>query len=420
MRPESRLTKHRRVRTLAAHESEAGLVRTISSMALRTREFQRILLIKPSAVGDVVHTLPVLVKLRARYPKARIDWLVTPAIADLVRHHPAVSNIIHFDRRGYTKMWRSWRAASGFAKLFSSLTRPRYDLVLDLHGQFRSAALAIATGAPVRIGWDRPRKETRGTRRLPDEAYRHGWTGAREFAWLAYTHHIRFPTLEMHAIDRYMRLSPMLGLDEGPPDCRVPIADHAEKRVELLLTSRGLLDQRFAVLVPGTLWETKHWHAEGYAKTARYLMGTGRSVVLAGSPSERIRCRDVAQRAPGVHDLSGQTSLAELAALIRRAAICVTNDSGSMHLAVSLGRPVVCVFGPTDPIWIGPYGRTDAVVRAELPCSPCYLRKLSRCPHDHACMKQVTAENVIQRIEQVLAKQPAVPTDQFGSLRISA
>lgn len=420
MRPESRLTNLRRVRTLAAHESEAGLLRTISSTALRTREFQRILLIKPSAVGDVVHTLPVLVKLRARYPKARIDWLVTPAIADLVRHHPAVSNIIHFDRRGYTKMWRSWRAASGFVKLFSSLTRPRYDLVLDLHGQFRSAALALATGAPVRIGWDRPRKETRGSRRLPEEAYRHGWTGAREFAWLAYTHHIRFPTLEMHAIDRYMQLSPMLGLDEGPPDCRVPITDLAEERIDSLLKSRGLLDQRIAVLVPGTLWETKHWHAEGYAATARYLIGTGRPAVLAGSPSERIRCRDVASRAPGVHDLSGQTTLTELAALIRRAAICVTNDSGSMHLAVSLGRPVVCVFGPTDPIWIGPYGRPDAVVRADLPCSPCYLRKLSRCPHDHACMKQVTAENVIQRIEQVLAKQLADESGRFGALRISA
>ncbi len=96
--------------------------------------------------------------------------------------------------------------------------------------------------------------------------------------------------------------------------------------------------------------------------------------------------------------------MTDLAALIARAAICVTNDSGSMHLTVALGKPVVSVFGPTDPIWIGPYARPQAVVRTALPCAPCYLRKLRHCPNGHACMRTVTAEMVIERVEEMLAE----------------
>jgi ADP-heptose:LPS heptosyltransferase len=97
------------------------------------------------------------------------------------------------------------------------------------------------------------------------------------------------------------------------------------------------------------------------------------------------------------------TALSELAALIRRSAISITNDSGPMHLAVALDRPVVSIFGPTDPVWIGPYGRTDAVLHGDLECSPCYLRKLKHCRHDHACMRSVSAPAVIERAERVLS-----------------
>ncbi len=371
--------------------------------ALRSKSFERILLVKPSAVGDVIHTLPILAKLRARYPKARIDWLLTPAIAELVQHHPDLSSVILFDRHRYTRLWHDWSAAVGLVGLFAALREPRYDLVVDLHGQFRSAIMTMASGAPVRIGFDRPRRSSRSPRALPEAAYRHGWTGAREGAWMAYTHRIRVPSLDVHAVDRYLSLGPLLGLDDGPPVFHVPIPAAAEERIERLLAANGLLRRPLAILVPGTLWETKHWHVEGFARTAHHLLASGRSVVLAGAAAERRRCREVAAMCSGVCDLSGQTTLSELAAIIRRSAVCVTNDSGSMHLAVALGRPVVSVFGPTDPVWIGPYGQPNAVVRADIPCAPCYLRQLRRCPHDHACMKQIGAEQVIGKLEEVLA-----------------
>jgi lipopolysaccharide heptosyltransferase I len=374
----------------------------VKSSALCSRPFERILLIKPSAVGDVIHALPVLAKLRARYPTARIDWVLTPAIAELVGHHPALSNVVLFDRGGFRRGWRDWSA--GMVRLLTTLAQTRYDLAIDLHGQFRSAVLALATGAPVRLGFDRPHAGPRSLsdRRLVPNAYRHGWTGAREGAWLAYTHRIPLPRSDVHAVDRYLWLAPILGLDDGPPDFHVPIPPRSTAGIEALLTEHGLREQPLAVLVPGTIWPTKHWHIEGFAAVARHLRTIGWAVALAGSAAERERCRTVRNLAPSVVDLSGRTTLSELAALLHRAELCVTNDSGSMHLAVALDRPVVSVFGPTDPLWIGPYGRPEAVVQADVPCAPCYFRQLRTCPHGHACMNEVTADMVIERIEHIL------------------
>lgn len=368
---------------------------------LRRKRFERILLIKPSAVGDVIHTLPVLARLRARYPEARIDWLLAPHIAELVRHHPALSNVLIFARNDFARVGRDWKAAAGLFRLFATIWQARYDLTIDLHGQFRSALFTLASRAPVRIGFDRPGGVKSG--RLVEDAYIHGWTGTREGAWVAYTHRIPIPTLDVHAVDRYLWLGRLLGFDSGPPDFHVPIPAESRATVAAVLSECGLATTPYAVLVPGTLWETKHWPAERFAEVGRRLRRNGLGVVVAGSAKERGRCQAVAAACPGAVDLSGQTTLSELAALIDRAAVCVTNDSGSMHLTVALGRPVVSVFGPTDPVWIGPYGRPEAVVRAELPCSPCYLRNLRNCGHDHACMKAVTPAMVVERVERTLA-----------------
>jgi lipopolysaccharide heptosyltransferase I len=371
--------------------------------ALRHRDFRRILLIKPSAVGDVIHTIPVLAKLRARYPEAQIDWLLTPAIADLIQHHPALSNAVLFARHDYARFGRDWAATTGLIRLLTQIRRADYDLLIDLHGQFRSALLALVSGAPVRIGFDRPnRAARRSSRPLPEAAFRHGWAGTREGAWLAYTHRIPIPTLDVHALDRYLWLAPILGLDDDPPEFRIPLPPAATARVDALLQSCGLTHQPFAVLFPGTIWETKHWHVDGFAQVGRHLIRQGYEIVLAGSHNERERCRSVAAACPNARDLSGQTTLSELAALIQRAALSVTNDSGSMHLTVALNRPVVSVFGPTDPVWVGPYGRPHAVVQAAVPCAPCYLRKLRACPHSHLCMEQVKADQVIECVERSL------------------
>jgi ADP-heptose:LPS heptosyltransferase len=355
----------------------------------------------------------VLVKLRARFPAARIDWLITPENAELVRHHPALSNAVLFARRDYARWSRLLAAGAGLLRLVDTIQRTQYELVIDLHGQFRSAFFTLASGASVRIGFDRPMKQDKKSppqradnlkpadrRRMPQ----HGWRGSREGSWLAYTHRILVPTLNVHAVDRYLWLSPFLGLDENPPDLRVYWPPAAEERAESCLRRLGLQNRSFAILVPGTIWQTKHWREEGFAAVGRYLAQQGLGVLLAGSLKDRPRCQAIAEACPGARNLAGQTTLSELAALINRAALNVTNDSGPMHLAVALDRPVVAIFGPTNPTWVGPYRRPQAVVRVELPCSPCYFRKLSQCPHDHACMTQLPAEQVIDRLKEFLAQ----------------
>jgi heptosyltransferase I len=374
------------------------------SADLRNRDFRKILLIKLSAVGDVVHTIPVLNKLRRRYPAAQIDWLVTPAIAELLRHHPAINNVIEFPREDISALWRP-TALRTYAQLAARLHAADYDVVVDMHGQFRTAVFALATGAPVRIGFDRPRAKVWDAtpRQFTALARKHAWQGAREGSWLAYTRRIPVPTLDLHAVDRYLNVGPILGLEAGPPDFSFPIRADAVASLDALLRRHGVAPDNFVAIAPGTIWETKHWGSDKFAAVARHFLNKGFAVVLMGTQRERIVCEEVSKLAPGVVDLAGETTLTELAALIRRSTISVTNDSGPMHLAVALDRPVVSVFGPTDPIWIGPYGHADAALRAGVPCSPCLLRQLSRCQHQHICMTSVSAQDVIACMERILA-----------------
>ncbi len=385
---------------------ETAHVRTRDASELQSTEFSRILLIKPSALGDVVHTIPVLVKLRARYPSARIDWLITPENADIVRCHPALSNVVLFARRDFSKRGRRWRALVAFFDLLKQIRRAKYDLVVDMHGQLRSAFFALVSGAHVRIGFDRPIKRVltvsaeHDLRNVPS----HGWRGAREGSWIAYTHRVSIPTLDVHAIDRYLWVGPLLGFDDDPPDLTIHLSSDTVRNVEQLLEEQGVTpDMPLVILVPGTIWETKHWTIEGFAGVARHFLHDGFAVALAGTMRDQERCRQIAAAAPGACDLSGKTTPAELAALIRRAEVAVTNDSGSMHVAASLGKPMVSVFGPTNPVHIGPYQRPESVVRVDLPCSPCNYRRLSQCPFDHACMKQLTPEMVVERVRKIVA-----------------
>jgi lipopolysaccharide heptosyltransferase I len=384
-----------------------GADTTVSSDDLKSRGFEKILLIKLSAVGDVVHTIPLLNRLRQRYPKARIDWLVTPGIAELLTPHPAINNVIEFVRDEWSAPWRLAPYASA-ARLIAQLRAVQYDLVLDLQGQLRSAVFAFASGAPVRIGFDRPRADRwqKLTRKIPDEARRHAWQGAREGSFLAYTHHVELPTLDIHPVERYLRFGAPLGLDAKPADFSFPIPEEATNRIDALLDYYEIAKSRLVVMAPGTNWETKQWRSDGFAEVARHFIAKKFAVALIGSGGEHELCAEVAKLAPGAINLAGETTLTELAALLRRGTICVSNDSGPMHMAVALDRPVVAVFGPTDPVWAGPYRRDTAVLRADLPCSPCYLRLLARCTHNHDCMKNVSAAAVIERAEKIIAAIP--------------
>jgi heptosyltransferase-1 len=400
--------------------NSSGSVRR-DKMALAHRTFERILLIKLSAIGDVIHTIPLLHALRRRYPTARIDWLSKPTPASFLRGLPGLDSVLVYGENQTEAPQYNWDGITHFARLIrdhrflsmlSRLRSTRYDLVIDMQGQMRSGFVSIVTGAPVRIGFDRPRPavyEAEG-QTLPPGTIGRAWKGAREGSWLAYTHVVPLPSLAIHAVDRYLRVGTLLGFETERPDFTLPPRPEAEQAIDRLLHAHGGGGAKAPiVMTPAALWQTKRWRPEGFAAVARHFLAQGYPVLLAGAPGEVAECQRIAAMAEGAVVVAGQTTLAELAALIARAAITLTNDSGPMHLTTALGRPVVALFGPTHPVWVGPYRRPEAVLRAGVSCSPCYLRDLSRCPHDHACMRDLSPQIVIDALEAGLrrAESPA-------------
>ena len=322
-------------------------------------EPRRVLIIKPSALGDIVHTLPVLKLLRTRWPAAEIDWMVTPAFASLLDGHPLLDGVVRFDRKRFATWYRDPKLAKGLFDFTRDLRRRRYDLVIDLQGLFRSGWLAWQTGAATRVGF----------------------SYAREGAPLAYTHRVPQPTPERHAVERYLDVADALGCGRGPVEFDFGIDDAVRAGVRAMTG-----DAPYAVLLPGTNWATKRWPAESFAALVRPVeTELGLRTVVAGGPDV------VGLDLPGATSLAGKTDLKQLVALLESAALVVANDSGPMHIAAALGRPLVTLFGPTNAVRTGPYGRPETVLQLDLVCRPCYSRA---CAHQ-SCLRWVTPADVM-------------------------
>lgn len=332
----------------------------------------RILIIKPSALGDVVHTLPILRLLRRQFPGAAIDWVVDHAFAGLIEGHPDLNEVIRFERRRYARGLTDSEARRAFLAFAGELRRRAFDLVVDLQGLFRSGWMAWQTRAAVRVGF----------------------ANAREFAPAFYTHRVPVPNVEVHALDRYLSVAEALGCPGGPVEFDFGIGDADRAAAgELLATVGG---PRLAVLLPGTNWPTKRWPAVHFAALVGPLRERyGLACVVAGGPGDR----PLGEQIPGALNLAGQTTLKQLVAVLERADLVIANDTGPMHVAAALGRPLVTLFGPTNPVRTGPYLRDDAVLRLRMPCSPCYARA---CTHN-SCMAWLTPEMVLRRVAGTLS-----------------
>lgn len=355
---------------------------------LNLENVNRILIIKPSSFGDVIHALPVLNGLRQRFPDARIAWLVANSCAGLVEHHPALDEVIRFDRARYGRIGRSIRITGEFWKFVRSLREKSFDLVLDLQGLFRSGFLAWVCGATIRVGFG----------------------NARELAWLFYTHRISVPDPNIHAVDRNYLFADLLGFADVPIAFDLPVSEDAKQGVRDLLDAVGVRsDERYVVIAPGTRWETKIWSAERFATVARQIeQQHGLRVILVGTQSETPIAQRVATRADGrIVNLAGRTKLPELIALIDGSTGVIMHDSGPMHLALALGKPMVAIYGPTSPQLTGPYHRPDAIVQHKVDCSPCRIRNVADCPFRHHCLCDLSADTVLEKVSRMLSAQEA-------------
>lgn len=330
---------------------------------------QRILIIRPSALGDVCRSVPVLASLRAAYPNASIDWLVQDTFREAIASHPALNTAIPFPRREFGAWWRPG-VIGAFRMWLRSLAAARYDLVLDCQGLARSGLFAWAARAPRRVGY----------------------ADARELGWLGLTTRVRVPS-SFHAVDRMLALVEGAGV-EAVRDMRLfaPPADREAVAHEALGT------MRYAVIAPTSRWAGKQWPADRFAAVARELL-SGRSVeavVVVGSKTEREQIGPVLELAAAdrrVIDLVGSTSIGRLMAVIERAALVVANDSAALHMAVGFDRPLVALYGPTRVDLVGPYGRADCVVQ--------HVKPGERMDHKNAIAGRAMMERI--QVEEVTA-----------------
>ena len=295
--------------------------------------------------------------------------MITPGCAGLLEGHPQIDELIPFDRKLFGKTFRSFVAARELLTFGLRLAGRKFDLVIDLQGLFRSGLLAIQTGAKFRVGS----------------------TSAREFGWMFCSHLAPLDTWNKHAVDRYLTIADFLGLGTSPVEFKFPTDDADRQFVAGLLSG----DEPYAVLLPTTHWETKRWPTEHFAALVKPLHERfGLRSVIAGDSSAG------ALVFPDAINLGGKTTLRQLVALLERASLVIANDTGPMHIAAALGRPLVTMFGPTSPIQTGPYQRMETVVQLDIPCSPCFSRS---CSHQ-TCLKQLTIEPVLRLAAEQMDK----------------
>jgi lipopolysaccharide heptosyltransferase I len=361
---------------------------------------ERVLLVKPSSFGDIIHTLPALDAIHRSWPGTAVDWIVKPEWMPLLEGHPMLRAVLPFPMN-----WRAWR------RTISLVRARRYDMVLDFQGLLRSGVLSLCTGAPIRIGFANGREGSPWcyTRRVELPAGPTNGAASSQASMHA----------TMHAIDRYLHLAREAGVSiQTPVHFPLPSWPDAAQWVDRWWDEAGIQpNETVCVMHPAARWATKRWPAERFAMLAdRLMMEQGWRVILVAGAAERAQAESVGRlmhRPP--LDLSGRTTLPQLAALLRRAALLVTNDSGPMHLAVAVGTPVVAFFGPTDPRKIGPYGQGHLALQAEIDCSPCGRQ---RCVQGLACLNAISVDDAYAaalRLDR--GKNPALPPSPAIEIR---
>ncbi len=342
--------------------------------------FERILIIRPSALGDVCRSVPVLTSLRRAYPEARIDWLVQTEFADAVRAHPDLTGVLPFARRDLSlSRLHQAEMRKRMLALVRSVREPRYDLVLDCQGLARSGLLTRLTRATERVGH----------------------ADAREMAWAAYTKRVPIGD-SVHTVDRMLDLVRAIGVEPVVNMRLYAPADRMNELPEDLAASSPI------VIAPTSRWAGKRWPIDRFAEVCRWLLDhTDRPLAIVGAGSERDQCGPVLELAssePRVVDLVGGTSIGGLMHLISGSSLVIANDSAALHMAVGYDRPIVALFGPTDTAKVGPYRREDSVLQ--------HADSLDGISHKDdgaglALMQRIPTGEVIARLERLLASPSA-------------
>jgi len=341
--------------------------------AMRKKEEEqnqrRILIVKPSSLGDIIHSLPVLWSLRKTYPDAFIGWVVKEVWQDVLSENPLIDRLIILGK-----------GAGGIFSAIREVRRMRFDTVIDLQGLFRSGIITYFSGATERSGF----------------------SNARELAPIFYNNKVIVPQGHMHAVDRYMMTV------SNPPLLNFPLyiaIEDAEWAKEFLMENNLYNKRPLIAINPSARWVKKRWPAASFSALINQLINELKAgIIIVGSKEDIPIAEEINSHVnERIAIATGKTSLKRLPALLANVNLLVTNDSGPMHIAAAIGTPVVALFGPTDHRLTGPYGSGHVVISKDMDCKPCLRRP---CKHGKPlCMEMIAVEDVANAVKKILARQ---------------
>jgi heptosyltransferase-1 len=336
--------------------------------------YRNILIVKLSAIGDVIHALPVAQALKATFPQARLSWVVERAAFELVANHPYIDEVILFEKV-------RCRSLTGMARylpvLLRGLRRRCFDLALDLQGLLKSGLIAYLSGAPERLVYCNARE-------LSDRLSRR----------------ICGPNQHGHIVEQYLDVVRALGGTVTAVDFGIRFSDAEVQSAQAILADHGWQGKPYIALIPGANWPNKRWPTGYFAQLAELLYQQGITSLITGGPDDVALAEEInnAANVP-VLNLTGQTSLKQLAWVLQKARVTVGGDTGPMHLAVAVGTPTVALMGPTDINRNGPYGKGHQALVTARSCAGCWRRK---CEQQLDCLAVVPVEEVYQAALKLL------------------
>ena len=331
----------------------------------------KILILKPSSLGDVVQALPVLRLIKRHLPASQVYWWIDSQLAPLLEGDPDLAGVVRFERR----RWSTPRYWGEMWRVVRWLRQQKFDWVIDLQCLMRTGIFAWLANGKLCVGLDEPRE------------------GARGFYDLI----IGRPSPLTHAVDWYLSVLPALRV---PADGDFQWLPARPAIAESVRRQWPVASARWIVLQPGARWSNKRWPAESYGELVRLLAPTNPGVrfALLGGQEDRPLGEIITRADPArCLDLTGRLSLPEMVEWIRFSELMVSNDTGPMHVAAALGTPVVALLGPTEPRRTGPYGQLEHVLQLNLPCVPC-LKPGCRYVKPFECLRALPPAAVAQAV----------------------
>ena len=344
-----------------------------------------ILIVKLSAIGDVIHTLPASNALRKAYPEARITWLVEEAAYDLVKDHPALDRVLVSKRKRWLKELQSPLFLNAVKEIYGFIKELRdthYDMILDFQALLKSGILIALSRGKRKIGFGK------GLEHM-------------EHSYLFLNERLPAVSMEHHALSRGLMMLNAIGIATPQVEYKLAVSDHDHQKVDNLLRRYGLVNPgRFVVVNPVAKWESKLWSIRKFSQLAdRIITEYDARVVFTGSLEDRQTIQQIkaGMTKPAIN-LAGETTLKMLAALYAKADVVISTDTGPMHLAVAMGTTVVALFGPTAFWRTGPYGSGHQIVTAGQACAPCFKR---HCPTID-CMDLISVGQVFDAVSKIM------------------